>query len=239
MRVVLPEAVSNEIATRGVYELDFTLALIQLLEPGMVFFDVGAHRGYFSLLASRLVGDTGQVHAFEPTPETYLLLSQNVQQRPNVICNNLAVYSESKELAFNDFGIWAPAFNSLYAPRMDKETAARMPVKIRKVQAVSVDDYVARSGVKPDLIKIDAESAEMDILRGMSRTLETLRPSFTLETGDEDIDGVASSKELVEFACTFGYTPINIVGGTVTRHQIQDRYGYGNLLFVASELIAK
>ena len=237
MRVILPEAVSNEIATKGVYELDFTLALIQLLEPGMVFFDIGAHRGYFSLLASRLVGDNGQVHAFEPTPETFLLLSQNVQLRQNVSCNNLAVYSESKELTFNDFGIWAPAFNSIYAPRMSKDTAAKIPVKVRKVQATSVDDYVERSGVKPDLIKIDAESAEMDILKGMSRTLKSLRPSFTLETGDEDIEGVASTKELIEFACSFGYTPINIIGGTVTRHQIQDRYGYGNLLFVASELI--
>jgi FkbM family methyltransferase len=237
MRVVLPEAVSNEIALKGVYELDFTLALIQLLEPGMVFFDIGAHRGYFSLLASRLVGDNGQVHAFEPTPETYSLLSQNVQKKSNVTCNQLAVYSESTELTFNDFGLSAPAFNSLYAPRMNKATAARMPVNVRKVQAISVDDYVERSGAKPDLIKIDAESAEMDILKGMSRTLERLRPGFTLEVGDEDIDGVASSKELIEFACSFGYTPINIIGGTVTRHQVQERYNYSNLLFVASELI--
>ncbi len=235
MTVVLPEAVSNEIAMAGVYETDLTVALVQLLEPGMVFLDIGAHRGYFSLLAARLVGPTGQVHAFEPTPATYELLSTNVRPYRNVHANNMAVYSESKELVFHDYGLFAPAFNSLYAPRMSKDVAGRIAVENRIVPAVSIDDYVKTSGVRPDFIKIDAESAELDILKGMSETLRTIRPAFTLETGDMDLDGVASTKDLANYACSFGYTPIDICGGQIKRHQIQDRYAYGNLLFVASE----
>ena len=238
MTVVLPEAVSNEIALAGTYETDLTIALIQLLEPGMVFFDIGAHRGYFSLLAARLVGSTGQVHAFEPTPGTFQLLSANLSSHSNVRLNNVAVYSESKELIFHDFGLSAPAFNSIYAPRLSKDLAQRIPVENRRVPAVSIDDYVKRSGVRPNLIKIDAESAEADILHGMAETLLTLRPAFTLETGDMDLEGVASTKDLVNLACSFGYTPIDISEGQLRRHQIQARYAYGNLLFVASELLA-
>jgi FkbM family methyltransferase len=239
MTLVLPEAVSNEIALSGAYETDLTIALIQLLEPGMVFFDIGAHRGYFSLLAARLVGPSGQVHAFEPTPGSYELLSSNLRPHPNVHLNNVAVYSESKELTFHDYGLLAPAFNSLYAPRLSKEVAERIPVENRRVPAVSIDDYVKSSGVRPNIIKIDAESAESDILNGMSETLLTMRPAFTLETGDMDLDGVASTRDLVNLACSFGYTPIDITEGQIRRHQIRDRYAYGNLLFVASEQLPK
>jgi FkbM family methyltransferase len=239
MTLVLPEAVSNEIALSGAYEIDLTIALIQLLEPGMVFFDIGAHRGYFSLLATRLVGTTGQVHAFEPTPGTYEILSSNLRSHSNAHLNNVAVYSESKELIFHDFGLSAPAFNSLYAPRLSKEVAQQIPVEHRRVPAVSIDDYVKKSGIRPNLIKIDAESAEADILRGMAETLLTMRPAFTLETGDMDLEGVASTRDLVNLACSFGYTPIDISQGQLKRHQIQDRYAYGNLLFVASEQLSK
>jgi hypothetical protein len=145
------------------------------------------------------------------------------------------VYSESKELVFHDYGLFAPAFNSLYAPRITKDIADQMAVEHRRVPAVSIDDYVKTSGVCPAFIKIDAESAELDILKGMAETLRSMRPAFTLETGDMDLEGVASTRDLIEFACGFGYTPIDISGGQIRRHQIQDRYVYGNLLFVASE----
>lgn len=238
MNVILPEAVSNEIALSGAYETDLTIALIQLLEPGMVFFDIGAHRGYFSLLAARLIGPTGQVHAFEPTPGTYELLLSNVRHHSHIHVNNVAVFSESKELIFHDYGLCAPAFNSIYAPRMSKEVAERIPVENRRVPAVSIDDYVKTAGVRPNIIKIDAESAESDILKGMAETLLTIRPAFTIETGDMDLEGVSSTRDLVNLACSFGYTPIDISGGQIKRHQIQGRYEYGNLLFVASEQLA-
>ncbi|MBV9081358.1 MAG: FkbM family methyltransferase [Acidobacteriaceae bacterium] len=237
MTVILPEAVSNDIAMRGVYEIDLTILMIKMIDPGMVVFDIGAHRGYFALLASRLVGGTGQVHAFEPTPGTFKLLTHNLRNQSNVRLNDVAVYSESKELILHDYGVWAPAFNSVFAPRLSKEDAARAHAEDVPVQAVSIDDYVSRTGVKPTWIKIDAESAEMDILKGMQNTLRTMRPAFTLETGDMDLDGVATSRELIEFACSFGYVPFDIKNGETKRHQIVDRYAYDNLLFYPSECV--
>ena len=82
MTVVLPECVSQGIARESYYEPLETVVLMQLVAPGSVFFDIGAHMGYFTLLASRLVGETGRVHAFEPTPQTYSVLGatgQNAQ----------------------------------------------------------------------------------------------------------------------------------------------------------------
>ena len=237
MRLILPEAVSNDIALLGFYDLDLSILMIKMLDPGMVVFDIGAHRGYFTLLASRLVGAAGQVHAFEPTPGTFKLLSHNVRNQTNVRANNAAVFSQTKELILHDYGVFAPAFNSVYAPRMTKEAAERTPTKDIAVQAVSIDDYVFTTGVKPTWIKIDAESAELDILKGMQHTLRTLRPAFTLETGDMDLEGVASTRELIEFACSSGYVPFDIKDGEPKRHQIVDRYEYDNLLFYPSECV--
>src|SRR4030042_4964901 len=53
----------------GSYELKVQLALQRLLQPGDVFYDVGANAGFFTVLAGRLVGSRGRVFAFEPIPE--------------------------------------------------------------------------------------------------------------------------------------------------------------------------
>ena len=200
--------------------------------PGMILFDIGAHFGYFSLLGAYLVGNAGQVHSFEPTPSTFALLKRNVAPYANVHANNLAVYSESASLSFKDFGVETSAFNSLYQPRMSPETVASMHVNVRTVQAISIDEYVERTGVKPQFIKVDAESAEFQILRGMKRTLTEVRPMFTLEVGDGDIEGVPSSAELIRTACSFGYGVYKVQNGIVTRHAVQGTYGYDNLLFI-------
>src|SRR5258708_36598071 len=48
------------------------------IKSGMTVIDVGANIGYFSALASGLVGNTGQVHAFEPIPQNVSRLRQNL-----------------------------------------------------------------------------------------------------------------------------------------------------------------
>ncbi|MEW6404497.1 MAG: FkbM family methyltransferase, partial [Chloroflexota bacterium] len=56
------------------------LALVKsIVEPGMVFFDVGANIGLYSLVASRLVGEIGVVHTFEPAGFTYETLLTNLR----------------------------------------------------------------------------------------------------------------------------------------------------------------
>jgi hypothetical protein len=52
----------------GFYEYPLQRTLAQVLTPGMVFYDIGASEGFFTVVAARLVGDTGQVVALEPHP---------------------------------------------------------------------------------------------------------------------------------------------------------------------------
>jgi FkbM family methyltransferase len=232
MSVMLPEVVSGQIVSEGYFEKHETLVLLQRLRPGMVFFDVGAHVGYFSLLASHLVGETGQVHSFEPTPRTFRLLADNAKNHPNMTVNNVAVYSHADELVFNDFGAMNFAFNSFFPARVPGGRA--VPEVKHRIQTVALDEYVEKTGAKPHMIKIDAESAEYQIIDGMKNTLRTCRPFFMIEVGDLDLPGVRACSEIVEFACSHGYRPLMFEDGELKPHALRERYhGWGTVYFEA------
>ena len=70
--------ISNDALELGLrdYERDTRILCQKLLHSGMTMVDVGAHIGYYSLLAAKLVGEEGKVYAFEPDPLNYSLLKK-------------------------------------------------------------------------------------------------------------------------------------------------------------------
>ncbi len=145
--------------------------LERFLKPGMVFFDVGANIGEFTLLASRRVAPHGSVHAFEAQPDTFALLERNCasNRAVNVRRNACAVSDSDGE---TDFDVCAePAMSSIAAaPDLPRKRLARI-----RVPTVSLDTYCRRERVWPDLIKIDVEGAESLVLCGAADLLA--RPS--------------------------------------------------------------
>jgi hypothetical protein len=79
MTVDTSDLIGQVLAVSGVWEPHITAAFRELLASGDVCVDVGAHIGYFSLLASRLVGPHGHVYALEPAPATYAALRSNLE----------------------------------------------------------------------------------------------------------------------------------------------------------------
>lgn len=227
--VILPDLVSLSIYRYGVFEEELTYSLLRFLKRGDIFIDVGAHIGYFTLLASRLVGDSGQVIAFEPTPRSRGILEYNTKYRTNVKIEPFAAWSRSDAvLNINDFGWTFSAYNSAFNPRIAQNL---VPEKIQ-ARTVALDEYLARHGVVPSFVKIDAESAEFEILKGMVQTLHTCQPLISVEVGDFDLPGVPTSRELIEHLMGCGYKPFECQGGELVDHQIRDRYGYNNILFI-------
>jgi hypothetical protein len=70
-------AVGRAIHSEGIYEPHVTAIIKKSLKPGMVFVDIGANIGYFSLLAAKLVGPNGLVLAFEPSQGSCTLLQMS------------------------------------------------------------------------------------------------------------------------------------------------------------------
>jgi len=135
-------------------------------EGGTVL-DIGAHVGVFSLLAAQAVGPGGHVYAFEPAPGNLEVLRRNVAINglANVTCLGQAVSDQVGKAAF----VIAEAndSNSFYSHPLSAQRGTL------QVDCVTVDSFLA--GRRADVIKIDAEGAEISVLRGMQRTLEMNR----------------------------------------------------------------
>lgn len=234
MNVFLPEPVSTFLYRYGYFEEGLSAFLLAVLEPGDRFLDVGSHYGYFSLLARHLVGPQGEIVALEPTPSTFSVNRANTGAFSNIRVENRAAWSSPTTARLSDLGIAWSSHNSLLAPKMVPADARTAATEI-DVPCVKLDDFLTAISFAPRLVKIDAESAELEILRGMEQTLRTQRPMITLEVGDEDGPTPVKSADAVRFCATFDYVPHAFVDGSIVPHEIQARYSYDNLLMVPRE----
>ncbi len=231
LRVRVPEIVGTELCRRGRIEPAVTALLVEQLRPGMVFVDVGAHYGYFSVIASRLVGATGKVVAFEPGRGTARLLEANVGRLDNVVIERAAVHARRGSMELTDYGPADSALNTVTGQaRVPHDERSQLRGMRYRVPTVSLDEYVAEHDLRPDFVKLDAEGAELDILEGAQQLLRTHAPVLIVETGDyPDMvsPATAASIELLE---SIGYAAFDYERG-LQPHRRQDRYGYGNLIF--------
>lgn len=233
MTVVIPEPVSVAIFEHGFYEERLTRMLLGVIGPGATFFDVGAHFGYYSLLASWIVGDEGRVVAFEPTPSSQKILGDNLGQLENAKVEPLAVWSGTGVREFRDFGVQYSAFNSFFDPRLEKGSSPSS--HLLSVETTSIDAYVERTGTSPDVVKVDAESSEVEIVNGMAETLSARRPIIAVEIGDAGVANAPTTSDILVAMSKFSYVPsIYERGrlGTVERDQVE---GFQNILFIPEE----
>ena len=167
------EAVSSAMFTEGIWEPEETKFLEENLRPGMVFVDVGAHIGYYTVLASSLVGSTGKVFAFEPDPGNFAFLQRNVAVNhcQNVLANQKAVSASSgKSLLHRSSGNFGD--HRTYEPLGETVQQAGTKRSAVTVEAISLDDYFAANPIGIDFLKMDIQGSEYDAFIGMRRTLQ-------------------------------------------------------------------
>lgn len=223
--VVEGEGVSREIESYGVFEPELTEAFLRLVRPGQCVVDIGMHLGYFTTLFARLVGPEGAVHAFEPTPSTREFARHNVGQFSNVTVHPQAVWHEKGTLNFHDYGLAWMAFNSFTAAKQELNAAARS----FEVQTTTLDALRETVARPIAVVKVDAESAEAQILRGATSLMARDKPLITLEVGDRE--GAPESRALVDLMAAHGYQAWEFRAGRFHPHERRDIYDYGNLIF--------
>lgn len=150
-------------ATRG-WEPGQTALLGGRIRPGMTVVDCGAHVGYYTCLAARLVGPRGLVVAFEPSPRNHELLLANVWRNgfANVVCYPWAV-SDATGFAELHLSAGNSGDHRLRAPAGEERERVR-------VRTVALDDLTA---LRPpvDVVKLDVQGGEEPAVRGMERLL--------------------------------------------------------------------
>lgn len=232
-----PEPVFSYIYLYGFFEDSLTQIICQYLKKGMVFLDVGSHIGDFSMLASTLVGSQGKVYAFEPTPSTYDILLKNVKIASNVFTNPVAVWSKSTKMDFRDYGHFYSGCNSYTEARLPDNYLKKIKPKHITVQTINLDEFCKQNNIRPDFIKIDAESAEYQVLQGMKDILSKAKPVISIEIGDKEISTKDGTKDCIKFMQKNGYTAYDIDNGKIRRHKIRPNYYlmYNNLLFLPNK----
>lgn len=161
----------------GNYEVEETRFCEQWLRPGNTALDIGANIGLSALLFAKLVGPAGRVVAFEPDPANHQRLVSNLALNgfDNVTPERLAVFEAPGTLTLNRFRSGLGPWSSLGRPELpDPNHAGRTtaPVDAVLVEAVALDDYCAARGIeRVRLLKVDVESAELDVLKGAQSLL--------------------------------------------------------------------
>jgi len=158
-----------------------TSALIEShLRPGDVFWDIGANAGYFSLLASRVVGPSGFVVAVEADPNVGRILTE--EMTVNGVAHyqllDAAVAGESGEVTFMRMA------NSMLSSLASQVSGGESFT----VRGITLDEML-QEHPRPDVIKMDIEGAEVEALQKADALLDPARghrPRWLLSTHSED-----------------------------------------------------
>jgi FkbM family methyltransferase len=203
--------------------------IAELLRPGDTFFDVGAHYGWMSLVACQHVGRNGKVVAFEPSPLLVQCLQYN--KKINRCCQMeiiaKAVVDCDDQLA--DFYIvngGESFLNSLIDHHQElTPNSGSIETKIR-VQTVSLNKFCKTTRLRPDLVKIDVEGAELLVLQGYTDLLKEYRPKFIVAVHPTWLPEHQQASDLFELFRLHGY---RITASQCVQYQGAE---FGDYLFI-------
>ena len=188
----------------GTYEKEIQNQFNFLVKEGDIVFDIGAHIGFYTLLASRLVGRTGKVFSFEPNSQnlSYLRRHIDLNNCHNVVVIESAVSSKEGRKVFYESE--SSFTGSLYPLDFKPTTSGEVVVK-------SLDLELERGRIPPPrIIKIDVEGEEYAALKGAKNLIEKFKPHIMIAFHGEDL-----ARNCIDFLCSFNYKFISPTGASL------------------------
>ena len=141
------------------------------VQPGEVFYDIGANIGLYTLLAGKRVGEAGLVYAFEPHVANVQSLLYNVSQNglgERVKVMSCALNDREGFFDFNYYAAQPGTSMSQLNDVRDSEDRQFQPVFAEYKYGATIDGLIAAGAVHPaHHIKIDVDGNELLIVRGM------------------------------------------------------------------------
>lgn len=176
----------------------------RFLQPGMTALDIGAHHGFYTLLASFRVGEEGHVISFEPSLRERKALLRHVKLNRcrNVSVQGLAVGKETAEGSIYVVEGRQTGCNSLRPPIAESGTSEQ------RVRITRLDDWLCEQKIdRVDFIKLDVEGGELDALNGAEQLLERRpRPLILAEVQDIRTQPWGyRAKEIIDYLRERGY----------------------------------
>lgn len=182
MDVLLPAGTDIYLTSGKAHDSEIRLSsyIINTLSSSNTFVDVGAHFGFFSLLASKIVGNQGRVFAYEGGKDTYQVLHKNLKSKENIKAYNKVVSNTQGEVFFYQFPTAYSEYNSLDIEQyQDTDWIKSNPPKSTTMDSVRLSNEL--KGQNVDIIKIDVEGGELGVLSGLEEYLENHSPIIIVE----------------------------------------------------------
>jgi FkbM family methyltransferase len=170
---------SNATCWMGVYECEKQRAFERLVRPGHVLFDLGANVGFYTLFASRLVGDGGRVIAFEPAKRNIAYLHRHLGMNRIANCEVIEAAVSWKD---------GTAFFDVSTLPVTGHISRKAAESGYEVATVALDKLFQDGAIpSPNVIKCDIEGGEYDALVGAREILRRCRPAVLLATHGADV----------------------------------------------------
>lgn len=173
--------ISRSLLLHAERELDHKFMLEQVVRPGMTIFDIGANIGYYVLMEKKLLGETGNIIAIEPSPSNIKLLEKNLSLNnvKGVQVYNMAISDIEETKVF-----YLAKQSNLNTFHATGSGLAHLSGEVISVKTATVPGLAAEVGLTPDLIRMDVEGHEVEVIRGMLPAIERgeMRPSIIFET---------------------------------------------------------
>ena len=200
------DLISRVILETGVWDDASWLAIRQHLVGGATFVDVGAHEGYCSLKAARVVGPSGRVIAIEPNPEMVRTLRANIGASGATVITVEPVACSDSETTLD---LFVAAHSNTGSSSLSKTNASLggSVSTAYHVPARPLDAIIREAGVsRVDLIKIDVEGAEFSVLKGAQEALALYHPVLLVELDDQLLNSMeTTSAAIIAFLRSCGY----------------------------------
>lgn len=184
LTVALPAGTDIYLTGGKTHDSEIRLAkyFINNLAAGDQVLDIGAHFGYFTLLAAQLVGQTGRVLAFEASAATYQLLQHNTAPLPQITSRQQAVSDQVEPITFYQFPMQFSEYNSRNVAQYTHESwFPKYTPEAITVPAVIIDCIQSQYVLKLKLIKIDVEGGELQVIAGAAQTFRHQAPAVVME----------------------------------------------------------
>ncbi len=159
----------------GTYEPEQTRRLLETLSAGDVFFDVGAHVGWYSLAAAGRIAPGGRVVAFEASRRNHRYLARHLA------LNRLS------EVEALHLGVADTPGRRAFTPGSGTGTGRLSDEGSETVEVTSLDAYCRAHDLWPKVVKIDVEGGEVEVLDGAAELLAAHRPTLFLSTHGEGL----------------------------------------------------
>jgi FkbM family methyltransferase len=190
---------------------------VDYLQEGMTVFDIGANIGELSLLFSRFVSSSGQVHAFEASQLTFDKLATicKISNYSQIYLNHLAVADQSKIMKLNVYDEEHSGWNSLADRPLENYGIKIKPTHVEEVRSITLDEYCKYKEIDfIHLLKIDVEGAEYQVMLGAKSLFERKKiKCCVFEFGATTFDMGNTPHQMISFLKSYDYHISNIVKG--------------------------